>query len=46
MEHLSDLDLLIGFEEAGLAQCPKCGSFYKIDDDGCDCGEEEIEIAA
>lgn len=47
MHHLSDVELLAGREEAGVAECTECGKFFKIEDGGCDlCSEEEVEIAA
>lgn len=50
MDYLSDADLFSGYAEAGLAQCLRCKSLYKLNDGGCDfcaeCGEEEVEKIA
>jgi len=47
MHHLSDTELFAGFDEAGLARCAECSSFYKLADGGCDlCSEEETEKIA
>lgn len=47
MDDLSEAELFAGFDEAGLARCAECGSFYKLTDCGCDlCSEGEMEKIA
>jgi hypothetical protein len=43
---MNDIELMVGWQQAGLQQCVGCGAFFKVDDGGCEFCEDGFEATA